>query len=125
MKPVTLLPYIEHVTDGDILSFLYLTSEGIIEPLVFALERPQSIRSIYYVTRTDDNYVWEEDVYELLYQDGPDGWKSLGTKTATSKHITFNAPKNALLWLRDKTKGREEQVFIYKHNRQWFNSDFK
>lgn len=125
MKPVTLLPYIEHVTDGDILSFLYLTSEGIIEPLVFALERPQSIRSIYYVTRTDDNYVWEGDVYELLYQDGPDGWKSLGTKTATSKHITFNAPKNALLWLRDKTKGREEQVFIYKHNRQWFNSDFK
>lgn len=125
MKPVTLLPYIEHVTDGDILSFLYLTSEGIIEPLVFALERPQSIRSIYYVTRTDDNYVWEGDVYELLYQDGPDGWKSLGTKAATSKHITFNAPKNALLWLRDKTKGREEQVFIYKHNRQWFNSDFK
>lgn len=125
MKPVTLLPYIEHVTDGDILSFLYLTSEGIIEPLVFALERPQSIRSIYYGTRTDDNYVWEGDVYELLYQDGPDGWKSLGTKAATSKHITFNAPKNALLWLRDKTKGREEQVFIYKHNRQWFNSDFK
>lgn len=126
MTPVKDLPYIKHVTDGNILTFYReLQSEGTLEPLVFAFDSSRQIKSIYYAARNDDNYVWEGDVYELLYQDGPNGWKSLGTKTATSTHITFRAPKNALLWLRDKTKGKEEQVFIYKKGRQWFNSDFK
>ena len=63
-------------------------------------------------------------MYELLYFDGEKGWKSLGVKTAASGQICFDAPGNALLWLRNRTKGKEEQVFIYKNNRQWFNSDF-
>lgn len=123
ITPLTDVPYIEKVIDGDILSHIYQKSEGAIEPLVFSLDSLQQIRRLYFIARTDDNYVWKGDTYELLYFDGIDGWKSLGVKTATSEYICFEAPGNALLWLRNRTKGREEQVFIYRNNRQWFNSD--
>ena len=123
ITPVTNFPNISRAVDGDILSYLYRKSEGIIEPLVFSLDTLQQIRRLYFIARTDDNYVWKGDTYELLYFDGKKGWKSLGVKTATSEYICFDAPGNALLWLRNRTKGREEQVFIYRNNRQWFNSD--
>lgn len=123
ITPVTNFPNISRAVDGDILSYLYQKSEGIIEPLVFSLDTLQQIRRLYFIARTDDNYVWKGDTYELLYFDGKKGWKSLGVKTATSEYICFDAPGNALLWLRNRTKGREEQVFIYRNNRQWFNSD--
>ena len=124
ITPVTDFPNIERVVDGDILSYVYRESQGVIKPLVFALDSSRQVKGLYYIARTDDNYVWEGDMYELLYFDGEKGWKSLGVKTAASKHISFDAPGNALLWLRNRTKGKEEQVFIYKNNRQWFNSDF-
>ena len=124
ITPVTDFPNIERVVDGDILSYVYRKSQGVIKPLVFALDSSRQVKGLYYIARTDDNYVWEGDMYELLYFDGEKGWKSLGVKTAASKHISFDAPGNALLWLRDRTKGREEQVFIYRNDRQWFNSDF-
>lgn len=124
ITPVTDFPNIERVVDGDILSYVYRKSQGVIKPLVFALDSSRQVKGLYYIAKTDDNYVWEGDMYELLYFDGEKGWKSLGVKTAASKHISFDAPSNALLWLRNRTKGKEEQVFIYKNNRQWFNSDF-
>lgn len=124
LSPVTDLPYIENVVDGNILSHLYCKTDTISSPLVFELDSPARIDRVYYIPRTDDNYVWKGDAYELLYNDGVNGWKSLGTRTASGRNITFSAPKNALLWLRNKTKGKEEQVFIYRNNRQWFNSDF-
>lgn len=123
ITPLTDVPYIEKVIDGDILSHIYQKSERVIEPLVFSLDSLQQIRRLYFIARTDDNYVWKGDTYELFYFDGINGWKSLGVKTATSEYICFEAPKNALLWLRNRTKGREEQFFIYRNNRQWFNSD--
>lgn len=123
ITPLTDVPYIEKVIDGDILSHIYQKSEGVIDPLVFSLDSLQQIRRLYFIARTDDNYVWKGDTYELLYFNGIDGWKSLGVKTATSEYICFEAPRNALLWLRNRTKGKEEQVFIYRNNRQWFNSN--
>lgn len=42
---------------------------------------------------------------------------------ATEREIDFLVPQNALLWLRNRTKGREEQGFIYKNGRQYFAFD--
>lgn len=123
ITPLTDVTYAKKVVDGDILSYIYRKSKGLIEPLIFSLDSLQQIKRLYFIARTDDNYVWKGDAYELLYFDGKKGWKSLGVKIATSKQICFDAPRNALLWLRNRTKGREEQVFIYKNNKQWFNSD--
>lgn len=124
LNPVTDFSRIENVTDGDILTYTYRKSSSIVKPLVFALDASRPVSRIFYVSRTDDNYVCSGDTYELLYYDGTIGWKSLGSKVALSRTVCFNAPKNALLWLRNKTRGKEEQVFIYRNNRQWFNSDF-
>nr|WP_233567065.1 hypothetical protein [Parabacteroides sp. AM58-2XD] len=44
-------------------------------------------------------------------------------QTATGWELKYRAPDNALLWLRDRTKGREEQVFIYKEGKQYFTVD--
>ena len=123
ITPLTDVTYVKKVIDGDILSYIYRKSKGLIEPLIFSLDSLQQIKRLYFIARTDDNYVWKGDAYELLYFDGKKGWKSLGVKIATSKQICFDAPRNALLWLRNRTKGRKEQVFIYKNNKQWFNSD--
>lgn len=93
ITPVTNFPNISRAVDGDILSYLYRKSEGIIEPLVFSLDTLQQIRRLYFIARTDDNYVWKGDTYELFYFDGINVWKSLGVKTATSEYICFEAPK--------------------------------
>ena len=47
----------------------------------------------------------------------------LELKRQRGETIEFLAPSGALLWLRDKTRGKEEQVFIYENGRQWFVSD--
>ncbi len=60
------------------------------------------------------------DEYELLYWQ--DGWQSLGKQIAAKKTIYFkNAPDNALFWIRDLTKGKQERIFTYKNNKvQWW-----
>ncbi len=112
---------LENITDGDILT--YFSSEDTSCYVSYDMGKPVNIRKIMFSPRNDDNFIWPDDKYELLYQNGINGWVSLGTKTATGKEINFRAPKNALLWLRNKTKGREEQVFVYKNGKQYFTID--
>jgi hypothetical protein len=59
----------------------------------------------------------------LFYQDGVSGWQSLGIQTAVTREVRYIVPKNALLWLRNLTKGREEQIFIYRDKKQYFTID--
>lgn len=73
--------------------------------------------------RNDDNFIWPGDEHELFYRNEIAGWVALGRKTAMERTITFSIPNNALLWLRNLTKGREEQVFVYRNGRQYFAYD--
>ncbi len=55
--------------------------------------------------------------YELMYYDR--GWRSLGVTTADADSLRFEGvPENALLWLRNHTRGREERIFTYEDGRQ-------
>lgn len=112
---------ISHITDENVVS--YFLSRDSSCALTFEMEELSTISKIAYSPRNDDNFVWPGDEYELFYQNGTTGWVSLGRKTATDRTITFSAPKNALLWLRNLTKGREEQVFVYRNGRQYFAYD--
>ena len=104
------------MTDGDVLTFYRALQHGDCT-LTFDLGAAYRIGSIDYVSRNDDNFVSKGDVYELFYQDGVNGWQSLGRQEATSDSLIYdNVPKGALLWLRDLTKGREEQLFIMTEN---------
>lgn len=109
----------EHAHDKNPLTFF--TSVEKDPYIIYDLRKRQDISTIIYIPRNDDNFVWQGDQYELFYQDGTNGWKSLGRKIAISDTLIYtNVPKNALLWLKDHTKGQEEQVFSYKYGEQIF-----
>lgn len=80
---------------------------------------PKSLTAIRYYARGDGNAIEPGDLYELLYWDTKDGWTSLGCKKAESITLEYNSvPANALLLLRDRTKGRNEHVFVYENGEQ-------
>ena len=88
------------------------------------LNTPRQIGSVRYTPRNDDNFIRVGDKYELFYFSA-DGWKSLGIKVAEeSKLIYDNVPIHALYWLRDLTRGSEEQVFTYYDNKQIFTEGY-
>lgn len=120
VEPVSSL---DNITDGSILS--YFSSKDSACFIAYDLGKETSIGKIVFSPRNDDNFVWPGDNYELFYQDGVNGWVSLGRQTATVRELHYQVPRNALLWLRDLTKGREEQVFVYKDGRQYFTVDIK
>lgn len=118
IEPLTNL---DNITDGNILT--YFQSRDTSVYISYSLGEPTPIGKIVFSPRNDDNYIWPGDTYELFYQDGVNGWKSLGKQTAMERKLEFNIPQNALLWLRDLTKGREEQVFVYRGGKQIFTID--
>lgn len=110
---------LKNAFDNDPVSFFHTWEMG--TSVFFHSKTPQKIKKIQLIPRTDDNFIREGDTYELFYNSGTKGWVSLGEKTATNKpFLTYNAPKNAVLWLKNKTRGKEEQLFTYENNRQVF-----
>lgn len=80
--------------------------------------QPISIDRVRCIPRSDDNNVRVGDYYELLYW-GKDDWVSLGIKEANERSIKYNlVPENALLLLRNLTRGKQERIFIYKKEKQ-------
>lgn len=81
------------------------------------LKKANDFAFIEFAPRNDDNSVFPGNVYELFYWN--DEWISLGVQEAADYDISFdNVPQNALLWLRNLTKGREERPFTYEDGRQ-------
>jgi hypothetical protein len=115
----SLLPLIQ---DQNPLSFYMSQDKG--EKLIFSFATPSIVNKITYYTRNDDNYVKVGDTYELFYQAGFNGWKSLGKQLAKSRTLKYqHVPANALLWLHDLSEGQEEEVFIYHNDKQLFAND--
>lgn len=109
------------ITDGDILTLSSLP-EGT-EDCIIRIDSTDELRHLFLVPHNDDNFVVPAQEYELLYFAGPEGWKSAGRRMSTGFSIDFEVPKGAVLWLRNLTKGREEQIFIWHDGRQLFNID--
>lgn len=114
---------LKKIQDGEILS--YFVSRDSSCYVTFDLSKPIEIKKIIFSPRNDDNFVWPDDEYELFYQNGINGWRSLGRKTAETRELHYQVPQNALLWLRNLTKGKEEQVFIWENSKQIFTFDLK
>ena len=79
---------------------------------------PVRVAAIEFTGRGDGNAIERGDLYELFYfKDG--AWRSLGQKTGEGVTVTFdNVPENALLLLRDRTKGKDERIFTYENGEQ-------
>ena len=84
-----------------------------------AFDRPQHMTRIRYLCHNDDNFIRNNESYELYYwKNGV--WKSLGQRTGDDNQILkySNVPVHALLLLRNHTKGSEERIFTYDHDHQ-------
>ena len=102
----------DKMTDGDVLTTFQAKEPGS-QVLTFDLGGLYRLDDMLFVPHNDGNYIEAGDEYELFYHAGVDGWKSLGRQTAVSDSLVYdNVPGNAVLWLRDLTKGKEEQQFI-------------
>ena len=66
----------------------------------------------------DDNHIAENELYELFYFDK--NRISLGQRTGDYNfYLKYdNVPENALLLLRNLTKGKEERIFTYENGQQ-------
>ena len=110
------------ITDNDILTYFESFDKHCF--IAYDMGELKKIRKIVFNPRNDDNFVWPGDEYELFYNDGAAGWKSLGRQVADERrYVEYEVPRNALLWLRDRTKGREEQVFFIRNGKQVFVTD--
>lgn len=109
----------DKVNDDDCLT--YFRSDSIGGSVTLDLGQRGLIRKIVYMPRSDDNFVHRGETYELFYQNGSQGWVSLGRRVADKEYLEYdNIPVGTLLWLRNLTKGREEQVFVLKNGEQVF-----
>lgn len=94
-----------------------------VEDCIVHINTNEPISSLFILPSNDDNFVVPAQEYELRYFAGREGWKTLKRKVSEGFSIEFEAPHGALMWLRNLSKGKEEQVFIYRDSRQLFNID--
>lgn len=112
----------ENVTDGDVLSFFVAPKEC--RSIVLQLDQDTVVEAVGIIPRNNDNFVWPDHFYSLMYFKSPDdGWVETTRVLASDRTIQMDVPKGALLWLRDLTKGIEEACFIWKDGKQIFVKD--
>lgn len=117
---------IENVFDDDDLSyFLPKKIEGSYTWVGLDFGEEKKVSKLKFSPRSDLNYVKPRDTYELFYWTNQ--WVSLGKKKAKAYFVSFeDVPENALLWLRNLNEGIEEDLFIYKDDKQhfWYSSEY-
>lgn len=105
------------VFDNDPLTYYELKASNLDIWVGMDLKRATDFTFIEFAPRNDDNSVYPGDVYELFYWNHK--WISLGIQKAKDFNIKYdNVPKNALLWLRNLTRGHEERPFTYDGGNQ-------
>lgn len=106
----------DNLTDEDPLTF----RGGREVELRYVFDKPVKISSIEVQARNDDNHIRPGDRYELMYWDKT--WRSLGSRVAGDTLLEYdNVPEDALYWLRNHSRGKEEHVFtITGKGKQWW-----
>lgn len=102
--------------DGDPLSMSYIDPGPYFIGIDFG--SPKKISHFRFLPRNDDNFIKNEEEYELFYW--KDKWVSLGIKYGNNEQELkySNVPSNALLLLKNNTKGKEERIFTYENGKQ-------
>lgn len=112
---------LDSVRAGGIIDDDPLTTGNVIKYIGMDFGQAVSIAKIRYLSRNDANGVYPGNDYELRYYDFPEGWVSLGIKTATGLELEYNqVPSGALYWLRNLTTGEEERIFTWEKGKARF-----
>ena len=115
---------IENCFDNDPLTYFLSKANG--DAITFDFGEKINVNSVLYVPRNDDNFIRLNDVYELYYfSPEKKEWESLGKQKATTSFLEYNIPEGVLLFLKNHTRGVEEQIFFMKDHKQVFISDLK
>lgn len=110
---------IHQAFDGDLTTVFSVKSKSKEYWVGLDLGIPKRVSSVVFYPKNDDNDIVVGELYELYYYDK--GWHSAGCRTAETESLSFTAPRNALLWLRNLSKGKEERIFLYRDGVQiWF-----
>lgn len=76
------------------------------------------IKYIWYTPRSDGNDITPGDTRELFYW-SENKWFSLVKQIAKEPLLMYeNVPVNALLWIRNLSRGQEERIFTYNKGKQ-------
>lgn len=110
-----------NLCDNDPLT--YFISEEKSCSVIFDLGNKTKIQQVAYVPHNDENFITPGDQYELFYQNGREGWKSLGIQSSDSGVLHFQIPHGGLFWLKNNTQGVEGQVFFSLNGKQIFSCD--
>lgn len=111
---------IEDAFDGDPLTYVFSSSFN--KWIGMMYDKPIEINKLRFLIRNGDNGIRKDQDYEIFYADNGK-WISAGHKPAEQDNfITFeDVPSNALNWLRNHTKGKEERPFLYLNKEQiWY-----
>lgn len=106
------------INDGEPLSYIESKQKG--DFITLDLGKKVPVDNLIYTSRNDDNFIRIGDVYELIYQNSNAEWISLGRQTAEKDTLYYKIPQGALLWLKNITRGNEEELFEYKDGKQIF-----
>ncbi len=109
---------LEKVFDGDVLT-CYNRQFPDDSWAAVEFEEPQHISEVRFLPRNDDNFIREGEQYELYYWDGR-RFASIARMEGNREGVLYvdNVPTNALLLLRNHTKGKEERIFTYENGEQ-------
>lgn len=112
--------YWQYISDKDYSTSIKVNKNGFWIGFDLGQGNIASICGIKFCPISDTNNVETGHIYELYCYDM--GWHLLGRQTAQTGSLTFpDVPTNALLLLKDRTKGREERIFEYKDDKQiWY-----
>ena len=106
--------------DGDVLTY-YASYTAKDAPVWAALEfeKPECVSKVRFLPRNDDNFIRENENYQLCYWNGS-GWKLVEETKGNHEGILYieNVPTNALLLLHNATRGVEERIFTYENGKQ-------
>lgn len=81
--------------------------------------RPYIVEKAVYTPRNHINFIYKNDEYELFYWDKGE-WISVGKQLAVADSLTYSVPRNALLYLKYHSHGKDERIFEYKDGQQIF-----
>lgn len=97
-----------------------LTYSHVKSAIGICFKEPVNVSYVKYATYNDGNGIYPGEEYELFYFDNGQ-WMSLGLKTVINNSIEYeNAPTEALFWLCNQTKGKEERPFTIRDGRVRF-----
>lgn len=80
---------------------------------------PQSVEKIVYTPRNRDNYILAGDTYELFYN-RQGRWVSAGRRVASADSLVYEVPGDALMFLKNHSRGKDERIFEYRDGIQTY-----